>query len=67
MNIYFSFVNLRSTTSATAKVVLWTKILKICCALIKLRFIFFVLTAQFYILKLVWFRFDCDIDKCQPS
>ena len=69
-----------SATSATAKVTLRfnflyrniaeitmrTKVFKICCVLIALRFQnFFRLIAQFYTLNLILFLFDRNIDKCR--
>ena len=50
------------------EVALQTKVFKICCALIVLRFqFFFLVIAQFYTLTLILFHFDCDMDKCRPS
>ena len=54
--------------SNIAEVALRTKVFKICCGLIALRFqIFFQLIAQFYTLTLVLLHFDQNIDKCRPS
>ena len=51
-----------------AEVALRTKVFKICCALIALRFQFFCfcLIVQFYILALILFHFDRNIDKYRP-
>ena len=50
-----------------AEVALRTKVIKICCALIALRFqIFFQLKAQFYTLNLILPRLDCNANKCRP-
>ena len=50
-----------------AKVALRTKVSKICFSLIALRFqSFFPIIAQFYILNLIFFHFDYNIDKCWP-
>ena len=52
-----------------AEVALWTKVFKICCTIVALRFqfFFFRLAAQFYTLNLIFFHFDRNIDKCRPS
>ena len=64
-------VEAQSTTSATsaiAEVALRTKVLKVCCALIALRFQTFPrLIAQFYTLNLILFDFDRNFDECQSS
>ena len=50
------------------EVALHTKIFKICCAFIALRFQkFFWLIAQFYTLNLTLFPFDCNVNKFRPS
>ena len=58
-----------SATSAIAEIALQTKVFKICWALIALRFqflfFFFRLIAQFYILNLILFHFDRNIDECR--
>ena len=47
---------------------LQTKVFKICCALIALRFQNFLrLIAQFYTLNLILFDFDRNFDKCRSS
>ena len=51
-----------------AEVALRTKVFKICCALIALRFqIYFRVIAQFYTLNLILFHFDRNFNKCRPS
>ena len=61
LRFIFLFLNI-------AKVALRTKVFKICCALIALRFQnFFRLIAQFYSLNLISFHFDRNINKCRPS
>ena len=57
-----------SKTFGIAEVALRTKVFKICCVLIALRFqIFFRLIAQFYTLSLILFHFDYNITKCGLS
>ena len=61
LHFIFLFLNI-------AEVALRTKVFKICCALIALRFQnFFRLIAQFYSLNLISFHFDRNINKCRPS
>ena len=59
--VNFLFLNI-------AEFALRTKVFKICCALIALRFQkFFRLITQFYSLNLVSFHFDRNINNCRPS
>ena len=53
--------------SKIAEVALRTKVFKICCALIALRYQhFFRLIVQFYTLNLILFHFDRNTNKCRP-
>ena len=61
---------IRSATSAIVEVALRTKVFRICCALIALRFQLFFLvdSAILYIeFELNFVPFNCNINKCQPS
>ena len=61
---------IRSATSAIVEVALWTKVFRICCALIALCFqlFFLVNSAILYIeFEINFVPFDRNIDKCRPS